>query len=105
MSDSVLAAIVIPIVVAVALAGWIFAVYHANRHPRRGGQPEAGPNAVPNRDVAGGAFRATEGGRQLSPRRDAPPAEAVPGADSRAGGAGTAPGGTAGDTAPGGRRR
>lgn len=77
MSHPVLAAIVTPIVVAAALACWIFAVYHANKHPRRGGSPEASPRAVPRRDVSGGAFRSSEGGRQLMPRRDATPAEAA----------------------------
>jgi hypothetical protein len=65
MSDSLLAVIFIPIVVAIALACWIFAVFHANRHP------DSGPGKMPRREVIGGAFRAS-GGRQVMPRRDAP---------------------------------
>lgn len=76
MSNSVTAAIVIPIVVAIALAFWIFLVYRADRHPHAGGQPDPGSRAGPQREVAGGAFRGS-GGRQVMPRRDAVPAEAA----------------------------
>ena len=75
MSNSVIAAIVTPIVVAIALAFWILLVYRADRNPGSGGHPEACDRTVPQRDVAGGAFRG--GGRQVMPRRDAIPAEAA----------------------------
>ncbi len=65
MSGSLLAVIFIPIVVAIALAGWLFSIYYANRHP------DSGPGKMPRREVIGGAFR-TSGGRQLMPRRDEP---------------------------------
>jgi hypothetical protein len=67
MSGPVLAAILIPIVVAVALFVFIWMVFHAERHPRqrRGG--------APNRTVTGGIFRGDP--RQQVPRRNAPPAE------------------------------
>lgn len=65
MSGSLLAVIFVPIVVAIALACWIFAVYHANRHP------DSGPGKMPRREVIGGTFRSS-GGRQVMPRRDAP---------------------------------
>jgi hypothetical protein len=65
MSGSMLAVIFIPIVVAIALAFWLVSVYRADRHP------ESGPGKMPRRPVIGGAFRAS-GGRQVTPRRDAP---------------------------------
>lgn len=65
MSGSLLAVIFIPIVVAIALAVWLGAVYRASRHP------DSGPGKMPRREVIGGTFRAG-GGRQLMPRRDAP---------------------------------
>jgi hypothetical protein len=74
MSHGVLAAIIIPIVVVILLAVWLFMVYRADRHPGQGGRPETGRRAVPRREVAGGAFR-SRGGRQVMPRRDEPPAE------------------------------
>jgi hypothetical protein len=74
MSHSVLAAIVIPIVVIIALAAWLFLVYRAARHSGDGGHPETSHRSVPRRDVAGGAFR-SRGGRQVMPRRDEQPAE------------------------------
>jgi hypothetical protein len=75
MSNSVIVAIVVPIVVAIALAGWIVAVYRADRHPQ-GGRPERSHRSVPRREVAGGSFRGS-GGRQVMPRRDSVPAEAA----------------------------
>jgi hypothetical protein len=72
MSNSVLAAIITPVVAIIALAVWILAVYRAQRNPRN---PKAGRRLQPRYEVAGGAFR-SEGGRQLMPRRDAVPAEA-----------------------------
>jgi hypothetical protein len=68
----------IPIVVAVALAAWVFMVYHANRYPP--GPKSADP---PDHEVTGGIFEGE--GRQLMPRRGAPPREAssVPEGGSR----------------------
>jgi hypothetical protein len=65
MSGSLLAVIFVPIVVAVVLGGWIFSVYHANRHS------DSGSGKMPRREVIGGTFRSS-GGRQVMPRRDAP---------------------------------
>jgi len=65
MSGSLIAVVVIPVVVAIALAVWIIAVYRANR------RPDSGPGKMPRRQVIGGAFRSS-GGRQLMPRRDDP---------------------------------
>jgi hypothetical protein len=76
MSHSVLAAVIIPIVVIVLLACWLFLVYRADRHPGHGGHPGASKGALSRREVAGGAFR-SRGGRQLMPRRDEPPADAT----------------------------
>jgi hypothetical protein len=47
MSHSVLAAVIIPIVVIILLAVWLFMVYQADRHPGQGGRPETGRRAVP----------------------------------------------------------
>jgi hypothetical protein len=89
MSGSLIAVVVIPIVVGVALAVWIVAVYRASRHP------DSGSGKMPSREVIGGAFRAG-GGRQLMPRRDdsvdaadeeSAAAEAVGSADQQAPGA------------------
>lgn len=68
MTDSLLAIILIPIVVAVCLAFWIFAVYHADRHPRTG---SGDTRDMPQRRVTGGTFRARSG-RQVMPSRLAP---------------------------------
>ena len=66
MSGSHLSLIVMPIVIAIVLAGWISAVFYANAHPRR-------PHAYRARtDVAGGTFQAIEGGRQLMPIPERP---------------------------------
>lgn len=67
MSHSVLAAIIVPIVVLIALAAWLAAVYRAQRHPK------AGSGSSLPYEVSGGAFRG--GGRQVMPRRDASPGE------------------------------
>lgn len=69
MPGSTVAIVVIPIVVAIALAVWIGMVLYANSHPQSG-RPEA-----PRHGVIGGRFRAS-GGRQVMPRRDATPPEA-----------------------------
>jgi hypothetical protein len=70
VSGSTLAVILIPVVVAVCLAVWIAMVFRADRHP-----DSSGPGSAPDREVTGGIFRGDP--RQLSPRRDAPPAEAA----------------------------
>jgi len=69
MSNNVLAAIIVPIVVFLALTLWIVLVVHANRHPRN--RVRAGTQR-PRRQIAGGAFRAT-GGRQVTPNPEAEP--------------------------------
>jgi hypothetical protein len=71
MSNSTLAAIIVPIVALIALAVWISLVYRADRHPGSGWR-------IPRlrREVSGGAFESS-GGRQVSPRRDATPPEAA----------------------------
>lgn len=61
LSNNDLAAIFTPIVVAIALAAWIGAVYYANAHPRHR------PKREIKTEVAGGAFMAVSGGRQLMP--------------------------------------
>ncbi len=63
MSKTELAAIIIPVVVAVALAVWITMVYRADKHP---GPPTRARGSKPRREVIGGSFRGT-GGRQLMP--------------------------------------
>lgn len=62
MSGSHLAVIIMPIVIAVALTTWLCLVLYAANHPlrRRSGAPL-------RNEVAGGAFDAVEGGRQLMP--------------------------------------
>jgi hypothetical protein len=61
MSGTLAAIITIPIVTAIALFSWVSAVLYANAHPgrRRG--------TAMKTEVAGGAFQAVEGGRQLMP--------------------------------------
>lgn len=91
MSHAALAAVVIPIVVAIALAFWITSVYRAHRHPGNGNSPDAGRR----REVAGGSFRG-HGGRQVMPlpntepdpeldatEHDPQPGRGTPVADSR----------------------
>jgi len=62
MSGSIAAVITIPIVVVIALFSWVFVVLHAEAHPhwKHKGEP-------PRTDAAGGAFLASDGGRQLMP--------------------------------------
>jgi len=72
MSGSTAAIITIPIVTAIALFSWLAAVLYANSHP---GRRQESPIRT---EVAGGAFQAVEGGRQLMPIPDHRPA-AVPG--------------------------
>jgi len=77
MSGSLTAIITIPIVVAIALFSWIFAVLWANRHPRWA-HHEAQQAQPLQTEVRGGAFQAVEGGRQLMPIPERLPA-GVPG--------------------------
>ena len=70
MPGSTLAVIIIPAVIAVLLAGWLVAVFHADRHPEPGDR-----SRPPDREVTGGIFRSV-GGRQQMPRPDATPAAA-----------------------------
>jgi hypothetical protein len=72
MAGSHVAVIVMPIVIAVCLVFWISIVYYASFHPqwKHHGRP-------PRTEVAGGAFEATHGGRQLQPLWGEP-VEAVP---------------------------
>jgi hypothetical protein len=63
MSGTLAAQIVIPIVGLLALFGWLAAVLYANSHP---GWKHHGN--LPKNEVAGGAFQALDGGRQLMPR-------------------------------------
>jgi hypothetical protein len=62
MSGSHVSLIVMPIVIALALAFWISLVYYASFHPRW--KHHAGRRRT---DAAGGIFEATHGGRQLMP--------------------------------------
>jgi hypothetical protein len=56
MTGPTLAVILIPVVVAAALAAWIVMVYHASRHPH--GSDRGG---APGREVTGGISRARAG--------------------------------------------
>ena len=77
MSGTLSAIITIPIVVAIALFSWVFAVLWANRHPRWA--HHIAHETPPLRtEVRGGAFQAVEGGRQLMPIPERAPA-GVPG--------------------------
>lgn len=68
MTGTSLAGLVIVCVVIVAgLAIWLGMVFWAGRHPGW----KRGPRDTRQGDVRGGAFKA-EGGRSVSPRRDAP---------------------------------
>jgi hypothetical protein len=62
MAGSHVAVIVMPIVIALALAFWISLVYYASFHPHWKHQ-----HRPPRTEVAGGAFEATHSGRQLEP--------------------------------------
>jgi len=72
MSNTVLAEIFVPIVVAIALAAWIIMVYRADKHPETAGSRRG---SRPRRQVTGGSFRGA-GGRQLMPLPGQTPAEA-----------------------------
>ncbi len=84
--------IVMPIVIAIALAGWISAVFYANAHPRKAHADHS------RTDVAGGTFQAVEGGRQLMPIPERP--VDVPAPRSAAGEAYPAPSGATGAEEP-----
>jgi hypothetical protein len=73
MPGTLTAIITIPIVVAIALFSWIFAVLWANRHPRWA-HHEAQQAQPLSMEVQGGAFQAVEGGRQLMPIPERRPA-------------------------------
>src|SRR5271165_4241233 len=62
MSGSLVSLWVMPIVIAGSLTFWISIVLYAHRHPKwkHHGVP-------PSTEVAGGAFMAVDGGRQLEP--------------------------------------
>jgi len=62
MTGSVAAAWAIPIVAFLALFAWIGCVLWADAHPRYKHQ-----STLPRTEVAGGAFQALDGGRQLMP--------------------------------------
>jgi len=72
MTGGVTADIVLPIVIAVALASWLSLLFYANAHPGRGRHSSDLPT-----EVRGGSFQAVEGGRQLMPIPEHRPA--VPG--------------------------
>jgi hypothetical protein len=72
MTGGVTADIVLPIVIAVALASWLSLLFYANAHPSRGRHAVNLPT-----EVRGGEFQAVEGGRQLMPIPEHRPA--VPG--------------------------
>jgi hypothetical protein len=72
MTGGVTADIVLPIVIAVALATWLSLLFYANAHPSRGQHSVNLPT-----EVRGGSFQAVEGGRQLMPIPEHRPA--VPG--------------------------
>ena len=72
MAGSHVAVIVMPIVIALALAFWISLVYYASFHPHWKHQ-----HRPPRTEVAGGAFEATHSGRQLEPLWGEP-VEAIP---------------------------
>jgi hypothetical protein len=77
MSNMTMAAIVTPIIAAVALAFWLVMVFRADAHPLYKHQSNRPPG-----DVSGGSFSAEGGGRQLMPRPDARPTARVPEARS-----------------------
>jgi hypothetical protein len=72
MAGTHLSLIVMPIVIALALAFWISLVYYASTHPQW--KHHTRP---PRTDAAGGVFEATHGGRQLMPIWGEP-ADAIP---------------------------
>jgi hypothetical protein len=62
MSGPLISLFIMPIVIAAALTFWISIVLYAHRHPAWKHHPPP-----PRTEVAGGAFQAVDGGRQLEP--------------------------------------
>jgi hypothetical protein len=79
MSNTALAEIIIPIVVGIALAAWIIAIYRADKNPRFS---RSGRASQPRREVFGGSFRG-RGGRQLMPLPNTEPDERNAAPDER----------------------
>jgi hypothetical protein len=77
MSGSTAAVIVIPIVVAIVLFGWLTAVLRADTHPRYRHR-----SRLPKYEVTGGAFEANDGGRQVMPIPGSRPMIDRPGYDA-----------------------
>jgi hypothetical protein len=73
MSGSITSLFVMPIVIAAALTFWISIVLYAHRHPTWKHHP-----SPPRSEVAGGAFQAVDGGRQLEPIPGEPVHEMIP---------------------------
>jgi hypothetical protein len=63
MTGTLVSLWVMPIVIAIALFSWIFAVVRADTHPKWKHH-----SSLPKYEVTGGAFEAVDGGRQLMPR-------------------------------------
>ena len=59
---------IMAIAFVIALVAWIGLVFSANRHPAGRMQ-----DSRPRREVMGGSFTASEGGRQVMPHPDVPP--------------------------------
>lgn len=62
MTGGLVANIVLPIVIFLALSTWLGMLFYANAHPHRGRYQRRLPT-----EVQGGAFQAVESGRQLMP--------------------------------------
>jgi hypothetical protein len=77
MHDVVAAAIVTPIIAALAIAFWLVMVFRSDAHPLYKHREYPPPG-----DISGGSFTAFEGGRQLMPRPDGRPGVGVPTARS-----------------------
>jgi hypothetical protein len=69
MSGSIVAIVVVPVVIALALAACLVMVFWAKNHPKT---PRS---ETPDREVTGGIFQGDR--RQMMPRRDAVPGEAA----------------------------
>lgn len=68
MTGGIIADIVLPIVIAIALGTWLGLLFFANRHPHQGRYSKELPT-----EVRGGSFHANEGGRQVMPIPDHAP--------------------------------
>jgi hypothetical protein len=73
MSGSLAANIVIPIISFLAVFGWVSLVLRASTHPAWKHK-----SAPPRAEVAGGVFKAIDGGRQLMPIPGEQPPEIPP---------------------------